>query len=106
MSEALGAILVMPLRGLAWGFYLLPPKARQGAGSALGALLRLLKLRAGVIRQNLAMAFPGELDAGKREALYREAYRHLGNLILEILLLVGPMRRFIETSVELRGIEN
>src|SRR3954462_3318014 len=102
----IGTLLLLPARGLAWGYFLLPPALKRGAGVALGLGLRLLRLRAKVISENLKIAFPGEEHGLLREELFREAYRHLGNLILEILLLLGPMKQFIESSVEMRGVSN
>jgi KDO2-lipid IV(A) lauroyltransferase len=73
-------------------------------GSALGVLLRGTGLRARVIRQNLEFAFPQ--DGKKREVLFREAYRHLGQLVFEIIALLGPMKKFVLNHSELRGLEN
>lgn len=63
-------------------------------------------LRANVVRENLAYAYPGEGQAARRDELFRAAYRHLGNLILDISLLLGPMRRHVERMGELQGVEH
>jgi KDO2-lipid IV(A) lauroyltransferase len=102
----MGMIVLLPLRGLAWLYYWLPSSQKRAAGRSLGFLLRIFKVRAGVIRENLKIAFPGDTRASQREELFREAYQHLGNLVFEILLLLGPMPRFIHESVEMRGLEN
>jgi KDO2-lipid IV(A) lauroyltransferase len=94
------------LRLVAWIYYWLPPRLKRGAGSALGALLRVSGVRAKVVRQNLSIAFPDPSSERERRKLFREAYRHLGNLVLEISLLLGPMKRFVEESVEVLGVEN
>jgi KDO2-lipid IV(A) lauroyltransferase len=52
----------------------------------------------------LEFAFPH--DEKKREYLFREAYRHLGRLVFEILCLLGPMKSFVLKYSELRGLEN
>ncbi|HUP56371.1 MAG TPA: lysophospholipid acyltransferase family protein [Bdellovibrionota bacterium] len=103
----MGRFLILPvLRAFAWAYYACPAPLKRAAGSLLGFLLRIGRLRSAIIRQNLSLAFPGEHREETRSRLFKEAYRHLGNLILEILLLLGPMRKFILSSVELRGIEN
>lgn len=101
-----GFFALIPLKALAWMYYMLPAKGKRLAGNALGSSLRGLGVRAKVIRDNLEIAFPGEPLARQREKLFREAYAHLGSLTFEILMLLGPMKRFIHESVELTGIEN
>jgi KDO2-lipid IV(A) lauroyltransferase len=102
----MGRLALIPLRALAWTYYWLPPTGKRLAGNCLGTCLRLLGVRSKVIRQNLGIAFPGEGMSARREKLFREAYSHLGNLTFEILMLLGPMKRFIHESVEVIGVEN
>jgi KDO2-lipid IV(A) lauroyltransferase len=66
--------------------------------------LRSLKLRSRVVEQNLSIAYK---DApSKRSEIFRQAYVHLGTLSLEILLLLGPMKRYVLAESELEGIEH
>lgn len=111
-TDALGKLILLPwLRALAWAIGALPGFARRALASALGRLLGALGFRKKVIQENLAYAYPGESPAvlGLRETLFHEAYRHLGSLVLEILLLLGPfrtMRRYVLRNSELRGAEH
>ncbi|MCM2322266.1 MAG: lysophospholipid acyltransferase family protein [Oligoflexia bacterium] len=100
----MGLILVPILKLVAWAYAVQPAKARRGCAVALGALLRKVGLRAGVVRRNLELAFPGDPEA--RQRYFVESYRHLAALGLEILLHFGPMRRYVLRHAELRGLEN
>src|SRR5579872_2960769 len=104
--ELMGRLALVPLKCLAWLYYWLPPGGKRLAGNALGGALRLLGARAKVIQQNLEIAFPGPEQKGRRTKLFREAYAHLGSLTFEILMLLGPMKKFIEEQVEVIGVEN
>jgi KDO2-lipid IV(A) lauroyltransferase len=99
-------LALIPLRAGAWLYFWLPAPLKRASGSALGTGLRLLGVRAKVIRENLEIAFKGPERSPERERLFREAYRHLGSLTLEILLLLGPMKKFILRNVEVIGVEN
>src|SRR6185437_9545479 len=48
--------------------------------------------------------FPGESELQAKIA--RKSYNHLGHLVLEILMIFGPMKKFIEKRVDLLGVEN
>jgi KDO2-lipid IV(A) lauroyltransferase len=89
---------------VAWGYALQPAWLRQGWGKSIGVLLRALKLRRGVVEQNLGIAFKDE--PGRRAALQKDAYTHLGSLGLEILMLLGPMKRYVMRNSELVGVEH
>jgi KDO2-lipid IV(A) lauroyltransferase len=102
----IGRLALVPLKALAWLYYWLPPAGKRLAGNALGASLRVFGARAKVIHQNLEIAFPGPEQSGRRGKLFREAYVHLGSLVFEILMLLGPMKKFIEEQVEVIGVEN
>jgi KDO2-lipid IV(A) lauroyltransferase len=56
------------------------------------------------VRKNLSFAFPE--DEAMRARIFKEAYRHLASLSMEVTLLFGPMRRFVQSSSELRGAEH
>jgi KDO2-lipid IV(A) lauroyltransferase len=96
-----GRVTLALLRALAWALWWLPPRARDAVARGWGALLRAVRLRRRVVDENLRHAYP---DApAERARLVREAYRHLGRLAIEILLLLGPMRRYALRFGELRG---
>src|SRR5438552_1578558 len=97
----MGILFLLPLRLLSWSYYLLPRELKRLAGRTLGLVLYMTQARASVVKENLQIAFPGENRSSERSRLFREAYDHLGNLFFEVLLLLGPMPRFIEESVEM-----
>lgn len=103
-SRALGFIILLFLRAVAWAYACLPSYLRRLAGEALGALLRGLKLRSAVIKQNLSIAFKESPE--KQSRIFSTAYSHLGHLSLEILMLLGPMRWFVRRRSKLIGVEH
>jgi KDO2-lipid IV(A) lauroyltransferase len=99
-------IIIAALQGIAWFYWILPRRLQVLWGSALGALLNRLKFRKKVVIQNLEYAFPGPEAAEKRKAMLRGSYRHFGNTVLEMLMLMGPLRKFIFKYVDLVGAEH
>lgn len=89
----------------AWFIYALPTRLRLGCGSALGCTLRSLGFRRRVVRDNLKLAFADMTDA-EREALERKFYHHFGNLVLELLFLMGPLKRFALNHCTFEGVEH
>jgi KDO2-lipid IV(A) lauroyltransferase len=89
---------------IGWSLFWMPHAMRVATGNALGSLLAALKMRRKVVRQNLALAFKDSSE--KRARIERGFYRHFGNLILEILLLFGPMRKFASEETTIEGGEN
>ncbi len=89
---------------LGWTYYLLPHCLRQALGFFLGFLLRIFGLRSQVVKKNLEIAWGGDLE--KRKQLYSQAYFHLGQLIFELFMLVGPLKRYVKKQVIVQGIEN
>ncbi len=104
MDSALYLIFRSLFFALGWIFFLLPGRVRLLAGNALGFFLQRLGLRKKVIAENLARVFPG--DSAKQVALFRDAYRHLGNLILEFFFVFGPMPAFVARRREVKGDEH
>lgn len=103
-SRFVGAVIVGLLRAIAWAVYLLPWRARTGLGNVLGWVLRGLKLRSRVVSENLEYAFPGQPE--RQAEVYGQAYRHLGQLVLEVLLIFGPFSRFVRQHVEVVGADH
>ena len=77
-------------------------------GNLIGWGLFKARVRSKVVEQNLALAYPqnNSEHAAKRKRLHSAAYSHLGNLAIEILFLLGPMRSFIRSRGVLRGVEH
>lgn len=81
-----------------------PRKLQLFWGNVLGGLLYLFRFRIRVVTQNLAIAFPNQVE--QRQKILRDSYFHLGNLIFEVLLLFGPLKKFILKYVDLVGLEH
>jgi Kdo2-lipid IVA lauroyltransferase/acyltransferase len=103
----MGQIILIPLRLISWIYYVQPFVLRRYWGVLLGVMLRLIGLRSHVVMENLKIAFPqdDEQTRLRRKQLFRAAYEHLGHVVFEILLLFGPMRRFVLNFSDLRGLE-
>jgi KDO2-lipid IV(A) lauroyltransferase len=104
----MATLYLLLLRGLGWSYYFAPEWLRTIMATAVAGLARRFEYRAAVIHQNLQYAFPGDTPAKvqQREALAREFYRHFGRLVLEIVLLFGPMRRYAAKQGSGRGVEH
>ena len=89
------------LRLVGWFIYLMPRSLRISLGNRLGYLLRVGHYRDKVVEQNLKYAFPNESQT--RERVFRQAYSHFGNLILELFLIFGPFSRYLKMHSDLVG---
>jgi KDO2-lipid IV(A) lauroyltransferase len=107
-SRIVGLMITSLLSVIAWSYYLAPASMRMGSGRALGALLRWKQLRAGVVEENLLRAIPGENAeaAARRRVVFRQSYEHIGHLVFEILMLFGPMRRFVGRRCRVVGLNH
>jgi KDO2-lipid IV(A) lauroyltransferase len=76
----------------------------------LGDLLCRLQFKAVVVDQNLKIAYPeGSVShpiESHRQQILRESYRSFGCLVLEIFLVLGPLKKFVLKYVDLSGVEN
>jgi KDO2-lipid IV(A) lauroyltransferase len=90
---------------IGWLLSFLPRSAQVSLGRSLGHLLAWRKIRLGVVQQNLQIAFPDK-DENFRRQLIRQSYEGLGNLVIEILLIFGPFRSFIEKHSSITGTEH
>jgi Kdo2-lipid IVA lauroyltransferase/acyltransferase len=88
-----------------WLFYLLPRSAQLGLGRLVGRILLSRKVRLGVVEQNIDIAYPARNIEFKKK-LIRESYEGLGNLLLELIILFGPFKKFIRKQSILLGAEN
>jgi Kdo2-lipid IVA lauroyltransferase/acyltransferase len=88
---------------LAWIYFLLPRFLRQIWENLLGFIFRKLNWRLKVIEQNLAIA--RQANAIGPELGVKEIYHHMAQVILEILLLFGPKRKFLKDEVDLEGFD-
>jgi KDO2-lipid IV(A) lauroyltransferase len=103
-SNFVGRVILFFLRTIAYLYSIQPRRWQVRWGNGLGALFYYLRLRQKVVLQNLNFAYPH--DELIRNRVFRESYRHLGNLILEILLILGPMKSFVLKYVDLQGLEH
>lgn len=86
-------------------FRLLPWRAAQAVGAALGRLgWRLSRRDRRRILEHLALAFP-DLAAEERERLGRACYRHLGMVAGEFLWLLRRSCRHLAPHVRMEGWE-
>lgn len=83
----------------------LPGPVRLAIGSFLGVVIRFFGFRRNVVLQNLEICFPGESEEQIKNRI-RAAYSHLGNLILEILMVFGGLGRFSKEKSKLLGLQN
>ncbi|MGZ3652361.1 MAG: lysophospholipid acyltransferase family protein, partial [Bdellovibrionota bacterium] len=97
------ALIVLKL--LALPLSLLPRKVFLILGRCLGVLLRLAGFRVGIVRSNIALAFP-EWTNEQREKLLRDHYLELGVLFLELLRMFFHFDRFYERYADVEGEEH
>ena len=93
------------VRALALKLKVLPHRARLAAGRGLGrAVFALDSRHRAVALENLAAAYPGSDPAWRRD-VGRNAFRHLGRLLVEILLQ-GPDAAAELESTRIEGWEH
>lgn len=105
----MGKIALWILKGLAYFFGFLPRKLQLIFGALLGTFLYFCRYRYAVVRQNLRIVFSNSQSSTaefKEASSLRKSYIHFGNLILEVLLVLGPLKRFVEKYVDVVGYEN
>lgn len=103
-SRRLGRVILFVLRAVAWIYYYQPQSVKKFKARGLGAILHAIGIRKKVVIENLRLAFPKDHRIQSR--LTRESYDHLAHLILEILLLLGPMRAYVKRYCELQGVDH
>ncbi len=97
------ALIILKL--FAFTLSLLPRRVFLAFGRGLGWLLRVTGFRARIARANMELAFP-EWSAERREQLFRDHYRELGVLFLELLRMFYRFDRFFERYADVEGREN
>ncbi|SEO65467.1 MULTISPECIES: lysophospholipid acyltransferase [unclassified Pseudomonas] len=102
MDKLKGALLVGALRL----FALLPWRAVQASGSAIGWLMWKLPNRSrDVVRINLAKCFP-EMDPAERERLVGQSLKDIGKSLTESACAwIWPAQRSLELVREVEGLE-
>ncbi|MBO1537920.1 lysophospholipid acyltransferase [Pseudomonas sp. D2-30] len=102
MDKLKGALLVGALRL----FALLPWRAVQAVGSAIGWLMWKFPNRSrDVVRINLAKCFP-EMDPAERERLVGQSLKDIGKSLTESACAwIWPAQRSIELVREVEGLE-
>ncbi|MDP2481418.1 MAG: lysophospholipid acyltransferase family protein [Candidatus Palauibacterales bacterium] len=102
MSGTRAGLEYLGARALEAGFGALPPRAGEAVGVALGRAARVAGLRAGVVRSQIAAAFPDRAAAWV-EATAAACYRHFGReaAVLARLSRLDPGRLVART----RGVE-
>lgn len=83
----------------------LPTSWALGLGEVLGWVAGVVfRVRRAVVDQNLAAAFPDE-PRGRRAAIARGSYRHLGREAVAMFRLGGHMRDWVLASTSVDGLE-
>lgn len=83
----------------------LPPAVLYAKCGALAWLARVvLRLRLGIVRDNLAACFPGMAEAQRRE-LAAANYRHFGDMAAELIASVRMTPRQLAARVTIRNLE-
>lgn len=106
VKTPMGSVLLIFIRLISWLYFLQPRKLQILWGNVLGSFLRLIRIRAKVVEKNLEYIFPGDSKKNFRARVFKESYLYLGNLVLEIFLVFGPMKKFVKKNVTLLGLEN
>jgi KDO2-lipid IV(A) lauroyltransferase len=104
VTRIVGTIGLVVFQMKGWFYGILPRKAQGALGMALGKILQIGGFRSSVIKQNLNYAFPD--NVAQQDLIYRASYQHLGNLIFEIVMVFGSMKKFVLKYVDLTGKEN
>lgn len=90
---------------LGWTLHALGPRRAAAFGRGLGSFVfHVVRVRRKVVVDNLSRAFPEKSDA-ERKAIARGVYRHLGRILVEIVMLpwFTPEERL--ALVRLNGFE-
>jgi KDO2-lipid IV(A) lauroyltransferase len=103
-NSIVGQIVSSVLRGFATFFWIQPRQVQLAWGRFFGSILFRIGFRKKVVLQNLKIAFPQ--NEVQQNLLLRSSYAHLGNLLIEILYLLGPMKSFVEKYVDLQGLNH
>ncbi len=107
-SKIVGLIVLYLLRAFTWVYYVQPRRLGVLWGNLLGFILMQINLRRKVVDDNLKIAFQSQALKTTTPAgdLAQGSYFHLGNLVLEILMLFGPMKRFCNRYATISGVEH
>ena len=101
----MGRIGLIVLKGIGHLYFILPRRLQFYGGAALGWILLKAGFRKSIVEQNLRTAFPDQPPQTQMK-LTRSSYEHLGHLIFEVMMIFGPMKKFVEKRVSLQGAEN
>ncbi len=107
------SFLILPLiQALAWMHYYSPPSMKRRYARGLAWVMDHWGLRKKVIRQNLEIAYScqavgaRDFDQIHPTQRMRNFYIHLAWIVFEILYLFGPMKKFVMTRSQLKGLEH
>lgn len=104
-----GTAVALLLAGISFPLSRLPIRVGRALGSFLGGLWRIVDSRhQSAADDNVARALPS-LSSAQREALVRDAFRHLGRTAIEFVSLssynAANLRGYIEESVRYEGLD-
>jgi Kdo2-lipid IVA lauroyltransferase/acyltransferase len=104
VANALGFLILPVLRMAAWWLAWMPARLRLAMGARLGDFLASVGFRRRVVRENLEIA--AHAGVPLRPESEREAFRHLGRLAVEMILLFGAFDRFARRQATMLGKEH
>ncbi len=99
----IGAVAAVALRGVGAVARWVPARWASALGSGLGWIwYRLVPVRRGVARANVARALGATLDAAQRERIVRGMYRHLGRAFVELVRGAGRAPEALAAELAVR----
>jgi KDO2-lipid IV(A) lauroyltransferase len=90
---------------IGWVLSILPRSLQLGLGRLIGSVLYRRKVRIQVVEQNVEIAYPTRNIEFKQQ-LTERSYEGLGHLVVELVILFGPFKRFIQKHSQITGAEN
>lgn len=97
MGQLVAQIILFIIRSVGIFYGQLPRKLQIFCGNSFGNFLYTLGYRRKVVEQNMALV--GNKDV-------RKSYQYFGNLILEVLMVFGSMKKFVLKYVDVTGMEH
>lgn len=97
------ALEVGALRAISMALHVLPRRTALGLGGLIGRVAWMIRVRRGLILDNLAIAFP-DLAEDERKRLGRASTENFGRTVAEFLRFPGGDRDRVGDIVEFRGL--
>ncbi len=99
----MGKIVIFLATSIGYCYSLLPRKIQISLGNLIGVLLYGIRFRFQIVEQNIKLAYPNQSEMQKQ--MVWRSYRSLGNLILEVFMVLGPLKHFVLKYVDVSGLQ-